>query len=57
LQWILPATRTYIDPVTGERRRHHLHEIVIQRAVRRAAIAVGIPKPVSPHTFIRHPPL
>ena len=34
-------------------RRHHLHETVIQRAVRQAAIAAGITKPVSPHT-LRH---
>jgi integrase len=22
-QWVFPATRTYLDPTTGERRRHH----------------------------------
>jgi integron integrase len=52
-QWLFPATRHYIDRVTGERRRHHLHETVIQRAVRRAAGAAGIPKPVTPHA-LRH---
>jgi integron integrase len=52
-QWVLPATRTYVDRATGERRRHHLHEIVIQRAVRRAARAAGIAKPASPHA-LRH---
>ena len=52
-QWLFPATRHYIDPSTGERRRHHLHETVIQRAVRRAVQAAAIPKPVTPHTF-RH---
>jgi integron integrase len=52
-QWAFPATRHYVDRVTGEHRRHHLHETVIQRAVRRAAQAAGIPKPVSPHT-LRH---
>jgi len=52
-QWVFPATRQYIDPSTGEHRRHHLHETVIQRAVRSAAIAAGIPKRVSPHT-LRH---
>ena len=52
-QWVFPATRHYIDRSTGEHRRHHLHETVIQRAVRRAAISAGIPKRVSPHT-LRH---
>jgi integron integrase len=52
-QWVFPATRHYVDRATGERRRHHLHETVIQRAVRPAALAAGIPKPVSPHA-LRH---
>ncbi|MBN2575627.1 MAG: integron integrase [Deltaproteobacteria bacterium] len=52
-QWVFPATRTYLDPDTRETRRHHLHETVIQRAVRQAALAAGIPKPISPHT-LRH---
>jgi integrase len=50
---VFPATRHYVDAATGERRRHHLHESLIQRAVRRAALAAGIPKPVSPHA-LRH---
>ena len=52
-QWVFPATRTYVDPARQEVRRHHLHETVIQRAVRAAARAAGISKPVSPHT-LRH---
>jgi integron integrase len=52
-QWVFPATRTYTDRTTGEVRRHHLHETVIQRAVRQAAVATGITKSVSPHT-LRH---
>jgi integron integrase len=52
-QWVFPATRTYVHPETGERRRHHLHETVLQRAVREAARAAGLSKPVSCHTF-RH---
>jgi integrase len=31
-QWVFPATRTYVDAVTGQRRRHHLHESVAQKA-------------------------
>jgi integron integrase len=52
-QWVFPATRPYTDPETGEVRRHHLHETVIQRAVRKAAIDTGVAKPVTPHT-LRH---
>jgi integron integrase len=52
-QWVFPATRCYVDPVTGEHRRHHLHETALQRAVRSAAVAAGISKPVSCHTFRR----
>jgi hypothetical protein len=51
----LRPTRRCIDPSTGEYRRHHLHETVIQRGVRSAAIAAGIPKRISPHT-LRSPP-
>jgi len=28
-QWIFPATRIYKDQVTGEHRRHHLDESVL----------------------------
>ena len=35
-QWVFPATRIYVDRVTGQRRRHHLHESVLQRAVKGA---------------------
>jgi integron integrase len=52
-QWVFPATRTYTDPASHEIRRHHLHETVIQRAIRKAAVTAGIAKPVSPHT-LRH---
>jgi integron integrase len=52
-QWVFPATRFYVDRVTGQRRRHHLHESVLQRAVKDAVRAAGIAKPASCHTF-RH---
>jgi integron integrase len=52
-QWVFPATRTYREPVTGQRRRHHLHETVIQRAVYRAVRESGLTKRASCHTF-RH---
>ena len=52
-QWVFPATRLYGDERTGERRRHHLHETALQRAVRAAVAASGLTKQVSCHTF-RH---
>ena len=52
-QWVFPATRTYRDATSGQTRRHHLHETVVQRAVRVAAVAAGVPKRVSCHT-LRH---
>jgi integron integrase len=52
-QWVFPATRFYIDSITGERRRHHLHESVLQRAVKEAVRAAGISKPATCHT-LRH---
>ena len=52
-QWVFPATRFYTDPASGRRRRHHLHETVLQRAVREAVIRARIRKPASCHT-LRH---
>jgi integron integrase len=52
-QWVFPATRPYVDRASAERRRHHLHESVIQRAFRYARRAAGIDKSASCHT-LRH---
>lgn len=52
-QRVFPATRHYTDRETGVRYRHHLHESVVQKAVRAAAIASDINKPIYPHIF-RH---
>jgi integrase len=50
-QWIFPATSHYVDKITGEKRRHHLHESVLQKTVKEAVRKAGLPKPASPHTF------
>src|SRR4029453_12278190 len=42
-QWGFPPTRIYVDRVTGQHRRHPLHESVLQRAVRDAVRYAGIP--------------
>jgi integron integrase len=52
-QWVFPAHRGYVDRHTGERRRHHLHETVVQRAFREGVRASGIAKRASCHT-LRH---
>jgi integron integrase len=52
-QWVFPATSHFTDRVTGEQRRHHLHESVLQRAFREARIKAGVFKPAGCHT-LRH---
>jgi len=52
-QWLFPASRHYVDPVSGQRRRHHVHETVLQRAVAHAVSATKIGKHATAHTF-RH---
>ena len=52
-QWVFPSPRLSVDPRSGLVRRHHISPSAIQRAIRRAARAAGIHKPVSPHT-LRH---
>jgi integron integrase len=52
-QYVFPAGSRGTDPRSGIVRRHHLHETVIQRAIRQAAREARIAKKVSPHTF-RH---
>jgi integron integrase len=52
-QWVFPASRQYQDRATGDVRRHHQHETVLQKAVRRAAMDEGFSKHVTCHT-LRH---
>jgi integron integrase len=52
-QWVFPATSHYTDTVTGEKRRHHLHESVLQRAFREARLKAGVFKPGGCHS-LRH---
>ena len=52
-QYLFPATRLHRDGATGQARRHHLHESVVQRAVRDAVRRAGIAKRATCHTF-RH---
>lgn len=52
-QFVFAAPNPSVDPRSGIRRRHHLHESVVQRAMRSAVRRSGIHKPASCHT-LRH---
>lgn len=52
-QYVFPAKRRSTDPRSGKERRHHANEQALQRAVKQAVRASGMPKPASCHTF-RH---
>jgi len=49
----LPDSLHYVDRRTGVRHRHHLHESVIERAVKEAVRQAGLAKLASSHSF-RH---
>lgn len=52
-QYIFPSGSYSIDPRSGEERRHHIDEKLLQRAVKKAVQASGVVKLATPHTF-RH---
>jgi integron integrase len=52
-QWVFPSKQLGVDPRTLVRRRHHLHENAIQKAMKEAVTAAGITKPAGCHT-LRH---
>jgi len=52
-QWVFPSAQRSVDPRTGAVRRHHLHPESVQKAVRLAARAAELVKPVTPHA-LRH---
>jgi integron integrase len=52
-QWVFPSPRFSTDPRSGQRRRHHLDENVLQVAIKRAVRGSGVNKPASCHT-LRH---
>lgn len=51
--WVFPSDHESTDPRNGVRRRHHLYEQTIQRAIKRAVAAAKLTKPASTHT-LRH---
>lgn len=52
-QWAFPATSHYTDAETGQKRRHHLHETVLQKAFKEARIKAGLSKHAGCHA-LRH---
>jgi integron integrase len=52
-QYVFPAAKRSVDPVSGRVQRHHVLEKNLQNAVAQAVRAAGITKPASCHTF-RH---
>lgn len=51
--FLFPSKNLSTDPVSGIKRRHHLHERTLQRAVKKAIKRAGIHKQGGCHTF-RH---
>lgn len=52
-QFVFPSQQLSVDPRGGTVRRHHVSDVVLQRAVKDAVAKAGIAKPVSVHT-LRH---
>lgn len=52
-QYVFPAKERSVDPRSGAVRRHHVGEVVLQRAMRQAMVRSAIPKHAGPHT-LRH---
>ena len=52
-QWVFPQENRWTNRQTEEQGRHHVHESIVQRAVKEAVFKAGLVKRVSCHTF-RH---
>jgi len=52
-QYVFPSTTIGADPRTGVLRRHHIHESVLQKHIKRAAERADLTKRVTSHT-LRH---
>jgi integron integrase len=57
-QFLFPGSRIASDPRSGVRRRHHLHQTALQKAIRTAALSAGLNKRVTSdtlhHSFATH---
>ena len=52
-QWVFPQANRWKNTKTGQEGRHHIHESLVQRAVKEGVGRAGITKHVGCHTF-RH---
>jgi site-specific recombinase XerD len=52
-QYVFPANNLSVDPRSGKTRRHHIHESVLQRHIKKASMDANITKRVTCHT-LRH---
>ncbi len=52
-QFVFPASSKYLDRKAGLKRRHHVHESVIQKAIKQAVQQAGITKHGTAHV-LRH---
>jgi integron integrase len=52
-QWVFPQATRWRNMRTGEEGRHHVHETLVQRAVKEAVSRAGVTKHAGCHTF-RH---
>ena len=52
-QWVFPSAERSVDPDSGRRRRHHVSDASVQRALKQAATAAGVERRVTPHV-LRH---
>lgn len=52
-QWVFPQENRWKNTKTGEEGRHHMHQTLLQRAIREAVSKTGIVKRIGCHTF-RH---
>lgn len=52
-QYVFPSVKLSIDPRSGVKRRHHLHQTLLPRKIRKAAQKAHVNKRITTHTF-RH---
>jgi len=52
-QFLFPASGLSIDPRSGKQRRHHVSELNLQRAIKKAVVKAGITKNATSHS-LRH---